>query len=92
MCSDLESQIVTVDQIEISSARPCPITLSQFQPVSPPEVDKVLDHYRATTTFLDLCPAWVLKAARPITMELATSIISASLWEDQGPSMPSRRP
>ena len=44
-------------------------------------VDKVLDHCWATTTSLDSCLAWLIKAARPITTEWTTAIINGSLQE-----------
>ena len=46
-------------------------------------VDKVLDRRRATTASLNPCPAWLIKAARPITTEWATAIINRSLQEDK---------
>ena len=44
-------------------------------------VDKVLDRCHATTSSLDPCLAWLIKAARPITSGGATAIINRSLQE-----------
>ena len=43
------------------------------------EVDKVLDRCQATTSSLDSCLAWLIKAARPVITEWASEIINGSL-------------
>ena len=51
----------------------------------PDTVDKVLDHCHATTSSLDPCLAWLIKAARPITTEWPTAIINGSFLEGKFP-------
>ena len=69
-----------VDRAEMSSAPPCLISFDLFQPV-----DKALDHCWATTSTLDPCVAWLIKAARPITTEWATVIINGYFREGRVP-------
>ena len=45
----------------------------------------MLDRCCATSSFLDPCPAWIIKAARPITSEWAMTRINGSLQEDKVP-------
>ena len=59
--------------------------ITHFQPVMTLEVDKVLDHCRATFSSLDPCPAWLIKVARPVTTKRATAIINGSLQEERVP-------
>ena len=66
---ELSPFLNTVSRAELSSAPSCPVTFDSFQPVTPDTVAKVLDRCRATTSSLDPCPAWLIKAARPITTE-----------------------
>ena len=55
--------------------------LNLFQPVTPDMVNKTLDRCRATTSSLDPCPAWLIKAARPTTTEWTMAITNGSLQE-----------
>ena len=82
---DLDHNILAVDQVKVSTVSACLDKFHQFQLGSSSEVDKVLNCYGATTTSLDPCLPWLLKAARLITTEWATSITSASLFEGQVP-------
>ena len=59
--------------------------IDNFQPVTPEIVDKALDRCPATTSSLDPCPAWLMKAARPVTTEWATAIINGSFLEGRFP-------
>lgn len=56
--------MMTVDWAKIFPASPCLANLTQFQLVMSTAVDRVLDLCRATTIFP--CPAWLIKAARPV--------------------------
>ena len=69
----------------MSSAPPCLVNLDFFQPVTPDIMDKALDCCRAATSSLDSCPAWLIKATRPITIEWATAIINGSFREGRVP-------
>lgn len=69
ICQDLESNLETVDQPEMSSASAFLIRLTQFQPVTLLEMDKVLDRCCSITSSLEPCPAWLIKVARPVTTE-----------------------
>ena len=69
----------------MSSTLSCLVTFDSFQPVRPDSAAKALDRCRATTSSLDPCPAWLIKAARPVTTEWATEIINGSLHEGKVP-------
>ena len=59
--------------------------ITHFQLVMSLGVDKALDHCCVTTSSLDPCPAWLIKAARPVTTEWATAIINGSLQDGSVP-------
>ena len=66
---DLAPYLETVDRAETSSALSCPMRLNHFDTVMSEMVDRVVDRCHATTSSLDPCPAWLIKAARLITSE-----------------------
>ncbi|XP_061449798.1 uncharacterized protein LOC133369018 [Rhineura floridana] len=81
---DLDSNIVAVDPNEVSRAQSCPVLLDEFQLVQLvqlEDVDKVLGQVRATTSALDPCPSWLIKASRNGTAGWAKEVINASLRE-----------
>ena len=82
---DLYPFLNTMDRAEMSSAPPCPVILDCCQPVTTDLVDKALDRCWATTSSLVPCPAWLIKASRPVTTEWATTIINGSLQEGKVP-------
>ncbi|XP_061450026.1 uncharacterized protein LOC133369124 [Rhineura floridana] len=78
---DLDSDVMTVESIEVSRARSCPSLLDEFQLVQLEEVDKVLGMLRAIMSALDPCPSWLVKASRAVTTSWAKEVINASLRE-----------
>ena len=61
------------------------VILTQFQPVTLFEVDRVLDYSGATIGSLAPCLAGLIKASKPIMTEWATSIINMSFLEGRVP-------
>ena len=64
----------------MSSALASPVILNFFQPVTPD-----FDRCRTSSSSFDPCPAWLIKAARPVTTEWATTIINGFLQEGKVP-------
>ena len=59
--------------------------LDLFQPMTPDMVDKALDRCCATTSSLDPCLAWLIKAARSTTAKWAMAIINGFLQDGKVP-------
>ncbi|KAK9396605.1 RNA-directed DNA polymerase from mobile element jockey-like [Crotalus adamanteus] len=58
---------------------------SEFEPVTPDEVDKAVRAMNAATCLLDPCPSWLVSASREVTRGWLQAIINASLMEGSFP-------
>ena len=65
---ELSPFLNTASRAEMSSAPSCAVAFDSFQPVMPDTVASALYHCHASSSSLDPCPAWLIKAARLITM------------------------
>lgn len=57
----------------------------KFEPVSPEEVDRVLEAVSSATCILDPCPSWLVKASRVAARGWVQALVNAASWEGAVP-------
>lgn len=72
---DMDSGLHEQD-LESPSALSGPILQSEFSPVLPEEVDKIVGEFGSTASMLDPCPLRLSKAFPPFEVRQATSLIT----------------